>query len=205
VLFLGAGLLLWFVAKTADRRRAACYLAFAAVTFAIVALVPYQARYCYPLVPAAAALLGAAFAHRFAAGAGAALLQAVVLALCFLPPLAMTTVKLREYLTTEPLELLAAAEVIEPLVVQGDAMIARKAHLPHLVGATARFPRQNLELVEFLAWARQDRIRFLLVGEWEGRTNGALRPLIRGEPPPGLRLLWRHESPPHSVYEILPE
>lgn len=213
VLFVGAGLLLWFAVGGADRRRAFAFLVFPVVTFGIVVLVPYQARYGFPLVPAAAALLGAAFAHRWVnadtdpgAGRIARRVRALFLGLCFLPPLAMTTVKLHEYLTTEPVELVAAAEVVRPLIRPGDAMIARKAHLPHLCGASARFPRQNLELDAFLTWARREaHARFLLVGEWEGRTNGALRPLIAGEPPPGLRLLWRHATPAHSLYEILPE
>ncbi|MEZ5965058.1 MAG: glycosyltransferase family 39 protein [Planctomycetota bacterium] len=212
VLFVGAGFLLWFVTGGADRRRAAAFLAFALVTFGIVALVPYQARYGFALVPAAAALVGATFAHPWAGGgttgqpARVSGLQRFVLALCFLPPLAMTAVKLREYLTTEPVELLAGAEVLRPLVHHGDRVIARKAHLPVLAGATPIFPKQNLELDEFLHWARHDaHARFLLVGEWEGRTNGALRPLIDGEPPAGLVLRWRHAAPAHSLYEILPE
>jgi len=212
VFFVGAGLLLWFATGSADRRRASSYLLFPLTTFGIVALVPYQARYGYPLVPAAAALLATALVHPWARADGgprearlARRVRALCLGLCFLPPIAMSAVKLREYLTTEPIELLEGAAALRPLVRQGDAMIARKAHLPHLVGAVARFPKQNVDLDGFLAWAREEvRARFLLVGEWEGRTNGALRPLIAGDPPPGLRLVWRHASPPHSVYEIVP-
>lgn len=213
VLFVGAGLLLWFARGLADRRRGLAYVVFPAVTFCIVTLVSYQARYGYPLVPAAAALLGTALTHSWVGSQAeereariAARVRWLCVALCFLPPVAISVVKLREYLTTEPVEFLAAAEVLRPHVRPGDAMIARKAHLPHLLDITARYPKMNLELDEFLAWARREvGARFLLVGEWEGRTNGALRPLITGDPPAGLRLLWRHAAPPHSVYEILPE
>jgi hypothetical protein len=207
--FVGLGFLLWFARGGADRRRACAYLVFPAVTFAIVALVPYQARYGYALVPAAAALVGAALVRRagdraldrFGAG-----VRRLCLVLAFLPPLAMTAIKLREYLTTEPRELLAGGEALRPLVRPGDRMLARKAHLPHLAGAVPVFPRPHDDLDAFLAWARREaKARFLLVGDWEVRTVGALRPLLDGEPPAGLRRVWRHESPRHVVYEILPK
>ncbi len=213
VFFVGAGLLLWLAMGAADRRRAASFLVFPLFTFGIVALVPYQARYGYPMVPAAAGLIGAAFAHRWTTAAAheaswriAQRVRRCCLWLAFLPPLAMTTIKLREYVTSEPIELLTGGAALRPLVRPGDRMIARKSHLPHLAGAQFVFSKQNLALPEFLAWAKDEaKARFLLVGQWEVNTNGALRPLLAGDAPQGLRVVWQHESPRQVVYEILPQ
>jgi hypothetical protein len=212
-LFLGAGFLLWLAAGAADRRRALTFLLFPLVTFCIVALVPYQARYGYGLVPAAAALVGTALTFdwsRLASHAQIARtwpkLRAWCLLAAFLPPLAMTTVKLREYLTTEPTELLAGADALRRIVRPSDKMVGRKAHLASLSGAIPVVMRLDVDLRGYLAWARRDvGARFVQVGDWEVRTNSALRPLLAESSHPGLRLVWENATPAHRVYELLPE
>ncbi|HLU40186.1 MAG TPA: glycosyltransferase family 39 protein [Planctomycetota bacterium] len=205
-LFLGAGLLLWFCAGTADRRRAALCFLFALLAFGIVVLVPYQARYGYPVVPITSALVGAALVHRFAPGVRLAeWVRLACIAVVFLPPLVATGVKLREYLTSEPVELFAAADVLRPLVVPGDRIVSRKAHLAGLTGCDHVFLRPDLAVDDLLAWARTQHARFLLVGDWEVHANGNLRELRDGGSHPALRLLWQHDRPVHRLFEIAPQ
>lgn len=206
-LFVGAGLLLWLLAGMADRRRGAALLVCALLHFGILVLVPYQARYGYPLVPTIAALVASALCYRFPGG-GTTLwhrwLPRALVVLTLLPPIAMSVLKTREYLTTEPVELLAARDVVRALAKPGDRMIARKNHLPQISGLGFVFPRTNVDLDAFLAWARDDvQARFLLVGDQEVLANGKLAALRDDRvAPPGLRLIWQHEAPRQRLFEL---
>ena len=120
------------------------------------------------------------------------------------PPTALSVIKTREYLTTEPVELLAADDVVRALAEPGDRMIARKNHLPQISGLGFVFPKTSVELDDFLQWARDDvRARFLLVGDQEVLANGKLAALRDDRvTPPGLRLIWQHEAPRQRLFEF---
>ncbi len=209
LLFAGAGLLLWFAGGWSDRRRALTFLTFPALLYGIVALVPYQARYGYPLVPATAALVAAALCHRWGADGGtqetslARRVRLLCAAAVFFVPMAMSAWKTREYLTSEPVELFEAAAALKPLAKDGDRLIARKPHINHVTGLPNEFPKVDVDLAGFLTWARTEaKARFLLVGPNEVYTNSALAPLQKGETPAGATIVWRHEASKQVLYDL---
>lgn len=208
-LFAGAGLLLWFAGGWADRRRAFAFLAYPLLMYGIVALVPYQARYGYPLVPATAALVAAALCHRWGADGGteetslARRVRLLCAAAVFFVPMAMSAWKTREYLTSEPVELFAAADALKPIANPGDRLIARKPNLNYLASLPNEFPKVHVDLATFLKWAKEEaKARFLLVGDWEVYTNSALAPLQKGEAPAGASIVWRHEATKQVLYDL---
>jgi hypothetical protein len=110
----------------------------------------------------------------------------------------------REYLTTEPVELLPVGEVLRERAAEGDVLVARKQHLGHLGGVRTLVLPSRGDRGEFLGWLRDKAgARFLYVGPQEVRTRRFLAPWAEGrEVPDGLELLHRHEEPPACLYLV---
>jgi hypothetical protein len=204
-LAVGLGIVLLCGAPPRRRWLLALTALFTALGFASTALVPYQARYFYALVPALLWPVAAAFTLPWTPLAGRELRtpRLATAAACVLVLAAGSAYKTHEYLTTEPVELLAASEALAASARPGDTLLARKPHLGYLAGGleTRGVPGGDVERV--LAHARAQGTRFLYVGPFELRQNPRLAPLATGaDVPPGLRLLHRHDAPDACLYAL---
>jgi hypothetical protein len=128
----------------------------------------------------------------------------VALAAVLLPLAGGSAIKSIEYLSSDPVELLPAVEVLRGRRKPGDKIVAFKPHLEYL-------PRLKLvtlpapgDLPSFLHWLREESgARFLYVGPWETRIDGSLSPLAQGTAiPDWLTLLLHTDNPPASLFEV---
>jgi 4-amino-4-deoxy-L-arabinose transferase-like glycosyltransferase len=204
LLFAGGGLLALPGHPGVDRRRALAILLHAVPSFLFVVLVPYQARYYYPLLPIVlfpVALL--LLDPRLAEHAGSRLATRLALGATLLVALAISAVKTRDYLTTEPLEVLPAAAVLLERARPGDAVMCRKPQISYL-GRCREAPVPRVDGTQALiAWAKQAGVRFLYIGPREAQVNGSLLPLTTpAGAPPGLVLLHAHQRPDACLWEL---
>jgi hypothetical protein len=202
-ILIGVGVyVLWFNIKA--RRTLWVLLIYAALAFSVVVLAPYQARYHYPIAPVLCLPVAAAVASTNPAWGSLSKLRISLGMLAIAVLAVVSAIKTREYLTSEPLEILRTGEVLRANASPGDTILLRKPHLAYLGGIEPDFRLADPEGGSLMNWLREgSKARFLYVGPLEVQVNPALAPLATAKNvPPGFQLMHQTESPPSALYKI---
>jgi len=105
---------------------------------------------------------------------------------------------LRRFLAAQPWEMAAARDYLNSLY--GDEtsrlqIVARKPHLPYLVGARWVFFPQVRTIDEFREWIRDNKVDLIVIGKRELKERPELASLAKPSmAPKWLELVWRYDE-----------
>jgi hypothetical protein len=107
----------------------------------------------------------------------------------------------RQFLDSQPMELLAARDYLQSVNARSLRIVARKPHLPSLTrNEWVFFPQVN-SLDELRAWLLENRVDYIAISKREIKERKQLAPL--GDPrnaPDWLRAVWVNRDPLFVLY-----
>ncbi|HET6203768.1 MAG TPA: glycosyltransferase family 39 protein [Planctomycetota bacterium] len=166
------------------------------LAFLPLCLAPHSSRLLVPLLPFAYFFVARGlfrFTRRRGEESRTRRIRRTLALLVPLSLLATAAWKLREYVSSEPVELLRVAELLRAETAgEPTVLAARKPHLAGLSGTESMWPAAAPDEAAFYAALREGNVEFLFVGDREVRAAPFLEGARRGgRPLPGWRPVGR--------------
>jgi MFS family permease len=119
---------------------------------------------------------------------------------------AQSRADLRRFLAAQPWEVAAARDFLRGQYGEETSrlrIVARKPHLPYLVGAGWVFFPPVRTIDEFKSWVTANRVDFIVIGKRELKERRELAPLAKASGAPDwLQPVWRYEETGLILYRV---